>query len=1228
MGKVVWSPPVEPQRIRHDGCDSERGKAGGTAVAATVPIRSCCNPKHNEWRTSTRVTHTICQLGSMHIQVVAVYGLQHSAVDAEAFTNSLLTMVHEQVQSVPLPFVIAGDFNIEPQKLPIWEQFAHQGCRDLISLHQRLYDRPMPDTCLDATRPDGAIISALLVPYIHGIEVIQEHWFATHSPVIFSIRLPHPQMYIQKLPMPRPWTEFGLSDQELALAEQSYTRPHSQPTSLQQWAENFEALVDHAIRTKHQEDAAFPPFLPKSHRGRCKPRTPVKQPILSGTKPGRYSDFDPGFEVITISSRKKVKQARRVQSLLRRLKSCLNKPPSKEHIWEDLHREWLTILHSRCFKCTFVQWISMIPELGWPSYHLPDVTWLHELNQHLQHQVQAAVAQDHLLFSKKRAYATHCDARFNGKSMAFAAVRPPPAPPITELVLPTKMEAELLWETASKKVVCVCDPRPFSVNSQVSIQDQCGWIIDKDDYHMVVQFAILPTQRFDIDTATLHLTSLFNLTIDWDKTWCWAVDTETADAIIRCLSDVIPHAVQRKHHSRDLGLEIQYSGAHTNGHRVTRWDQGFARLQRLQAHNLPLSVKEHVLSSSIFASMFYGAEIFPCNPDLLAKARSKAADALLGHTPSLTPAIALLLTKPAILDPGFYVIMSALRQAIAWLRTQDHDTCMSFFARAASFVGHTSAIKGPAASLSVYLSRIDWQIDKQGYVQVDTFIKLHLVKDSFQHFVVFLQLAWQNHLVITHTNRQKMFHLPDISRVDTVAVLAKFNDKDRQRLLKEIAKGFQEASQKLKWAEDEEGTCPFCHEEDTYHHRLYTCAAFQDTRQPFQDLIQRSEDYGSCFDEVLAILVNPMAQMCRTLHYQEPWPEIPVEVRRLAQQASESCPLHIFTDGSCVAPSYPSTRYAAYACVVDLSPDDAARQAQVQQWCATGKPLECFQTFAMGRTCGEQTINRAELSALIVCGDLGEHVHLHTDSAYAISTVQKEDVTSLPSPSQDGNLDLRLRMRDSGLTQMQVHKVKAHTTPSPWDPWWDIFCALGNAAADAAAASANSLMREDWATFLRKRHEDLQEQRSLFHDTCQLVLQLNNARAAAAQQAQLAAKQDLVAPDRFSPLDIQHRLANWTPEECQQLVFPDDIEGFSRFFSWGDYWMHTMLHWLQQFSWPSSPGGPLSREVGISWLELGLSLSMFAQRLLPIHRKESCQPGADDWCLGQHGCPTLQCHLC
>lgn len=107
--------------------------------------------------------------------------------------------------------------------------------------------------------------------------------------------------------------------------------------------------------------------------------------------------------------------------------------------------------------------------MGLPPYYLPDVVWLHDLYQIVSHHVNAVVAQDMQLFTKKRSYATHCDARFNGSSKAFAQVRPPQTS-IRELTIPIQLEAEIHWVPAvpaSKQAVCLCDANALYAHSPI-----------------------------------------------------------------------------------------------------------------------------------------------------------------------------------------------------------------------------------------------------------------------------------------------------------------------------------------------------------------------------------------------------------------------------------------------------------------------------------------------------------------------------------------------------------------------------------------------------------------------------------------------------------------------------------------------------------------------------------------------------------------------------------------
>jgi hypothetical protein len=130
----------------------------------------------------------------------------------------------------------------------------------------------------------------------------------------------------------------------------------------------------------------------------------------------------------------------------------------------------------------------------------------------------------------------------------------------------------------------------------------------------------------------------------------------------------------------------------------------------------------------------------------------------------MSPGIALFLTKPAILDPAFYVMALAFRTAMQWVALQTPAMQTSFFTTAAQFQGSTAQIKGPATALKRYLNKLSWTMDSEGTV---------LATDSFHRVYKFLELAWQQDSIKNLTSRYSLFSMPDIARDDTLLVLKK-----------------------------------------------------------------------------------------------------------------------------------------------------------------------------------------------------------------------------------------------------------------------------------------------------------------------------------------------------------------------------------------------------------------------------------------------------------------------
>jgi len=109
-----------------------------------------------------------------------------------------------------------------------------------------------------------------------------------------------------------------------------------------------------------------------------------------------------------------------------------------------------------------------------------------------------------------------------------------------------------------------------------------------------------------------------------------------------------------------------------------------------------LDVKGHLILSSVLPAAFHGAETRPLSGERINKFRSKMAMALFGTFHSLSPANALLLTGPCILDLEFWLKMQALRAARKYLFRVSSEKMDAFFRIASVFESGIS--KAPSIS--------------------------------------------------------------------------------------------------------------------------------------------------------------------------------------------------------------------------------------------------------------------------------------------------------------------------------------------------------------------------------------------------------------------------------------------------------------------------------------------------------------------------------------------------
>ncbi len=162
--------------------------------------------------------------------------------------------------------------------------------------------------------------------------------------------------------------------------------------------------------------------------------------------------------------------------------------------------------------------------------------------------------------------------------------------------------------------------------------------------------------------------------------------------------------------------------------------------------------------------------------------------------------------------------------------------------------------------------------------------------------------------------------------------------------------------------------------------------------------------------------------------------------------------------------------------------------------------------------------------------------------------------------------------------------------------------ALGNQAANAHAIATCRDYNKPWQQDLETRHNEQQLEKSCLKQIYGLHLALARARVQA--ETQLTADEKPGTSVGFRPHEIREKLICWRPSQPisydTTLLRPDLVEHFS----WGPRWARLFGQWLQQVSWDSQGTTALDTDVGITWLELALSLHMFTERWLPCVRPD------------------------
>ena len=405
--KPVWGDAVSSMHhTAHD--ESLRGISGGVSFHSRFPVRPTRVVFPAAWAATTRIVEGYVQLPSLVVRVFSIYGLPRggstmSNNKAEAATNCLLQMILQRLQLNGTPTVIGGDLNRKVTHCEAWKEFQQKGFVELHDFWKESRGVDLPPTCktrnaTTGTRHDTLLIDPRLVPLLTNACVLTEKAFDIHYPVCADFQFPKCQLYRSVWKLPASMHEL---EPDLQLFSRVYEENHSEidgvvagpsdDASLQTWSEYVERTMHHTLQQQHEIDLIRHPLngLPTRYRGRCVPRSAVYTPVTAPVRHARCGDYEPPGEAATMLERQRIRQTRRIKSLL----DLLRKYGAPYQTGELAAQQWNAIWNSTGYRGSFITWLLDWPEICLVGFDCPSADQLHDIYQIVKFDADAIVLQ-------------------------------------------------------------------------------------------------------------------------------------------------------------------------------------------------------------------------------------------------------------------------------------------------------------------------------------------------------------------------------------------------------------------------------------------------------------------------------------------------------------------------------------------------------------------------------------------------------------------------------------------------------------------------------------------------------------------------------------------------------------------------------------------------------------------------------------------------------------------
>lgn len=549
----------------------------------------------------------------------------------------------------------------------------------------------------------------------------------------------------------------------------------------------------------------------------------------------------------------------------------------------------------------------------------------------------------------------------------------------------------------------------------------------------------------------LEFTSLIDVELDGAKSFVWS--TQSAE---RAFFKKQGHQVLNS--ARDLGGHLNYNRQntlHTIRARLSDIRELWGWLAKSCA---PLPQKLRALECVAWPRCLHSIPTLHMAEAHFCRLRSAAVRSLNAYKHGVNPMLHLSLVCPTRYDPEFYALWATLRM---FRRHCNPDVAFPLLTAIVN-CGQRMLFQGPCGALLSCFAAVAWTWEENHTILDHEGLQLHLLHTPIQVLKTRLMWAWQLAVGSKLCTRDEFTGMQYVDRELTMQTIES-HSAENQGLLRILFNGTFFTRDKLHHnGYHPTKDCPFCGCTDGVYHRHWECIHFQDLSQQIsshtREFLEQMPDcmvlHGWCPRPYGALLFSQLLEDLLDL------------TGHFATTPDATWTLHLFTDGTCEEPQFPTLRLAAWGvAVADMN---------------TGGFLPVSQGPVWGQ---HQTILRAEILGAISAFRYAlfheQNFMVWTDNKRVFDAIQQfakgGAAPDLMATDHDlwGRLHALVKLAISKNIFEGAVKVRSHEDPDHYSlvERWAI---EGNDFADALAQTAlknqPSQLLETWHRMKLSRH--------------------------------------------------------------------------------------------------------------------------------------------------------------